>query len=61
MTHDNFIIAIKQGFAALGVLCTMVSVSLLEIVEQWLRLTSLVVGITVGILTAISIVKKLKK
>lgn len=35
--------------------------SMLPQVEQWLRITSLLVGITVGVLTGISLVRNIKK
>ena len=52
---------IKTGAAGVTAGVGAAGVSMLEVVEQWLRVGSLIVGITVGILTAISIILKLVK
>ena len=42
---------IKQGVTGITASAAGVGVSLLEVIEQWLRLGSLVVGIIIGLIT----------
>jgi hypothetical protein len=61
MIHEMFsthFTAVERG--VIGVLSTSTGtiVSLFPAIEMWLRITSLAVGISVGIATLISILKK---
>jgi len=51
MTAQDTIHTIKQGGAGVGASAAGVGVSFLENLEQWLQLTSLSVGLIVGLIT----------
>jgi hypothetical protein len=50
-----------EAFFGIGFPAAGVAVSLLSAVEQWLRIASLLVGIAAGIVSIVSIARKLRK
>ena len=59
--HDNIILAIKHGLAGLSVSSASLGVSLIDSINKGLQTISLLVGITVGVLTCISILIKIRE
>ena len=54
-------VTIEKGFLGVASSTGGVIISNLPAVEQWLRITSLVVGISIGILSGVSILCNLRK
>lgn len=51
---------LRDGFLGMGTPAAGITVSLLPQLEQWLRILSLTTGIAVGVVTFVSLVKRLK-
>lgn len=60
MTHDHTLAAIRSGITGFTAWASTVGFSWV-VFDEWSKRVSIVIGIIVGLLTIVSIIKKLRK